>query len=393
VDWPGGVSGVPHQTSLPYDAGVSEAAGKIPILVDCDTGIDDSLALLYAVASPECELVAVTCTAGNVDARQVAQNTRAVLELAGRSDVEVAIGRETPLARPLVTTPETHGPRGIGYAELPPAATPLSPRYGPDVIIEEARRRPGQLTLVTLAPLTNVAIALLREPELPNLLRRVVIMGGSYRSPGNTAPTTEWNVHVDPEAARIVFEAFGRPSHEGPGSIEGSADGDQAAGSEGARSTRPTALGLDVTERAKMLPKHLAALAARAGCTPDGLRPDGTYNPIVRYLGDALRFYMEFHSRYDGFYGAFIHDPLALAAALDPTLVRTEPLSVEVELGGRLTTGETVTDWRRVWGRPPNVDVAVEADSARFMARFVERVGDLAADRSQGRAAPLAKGH
>ena len=102
----------------------------------------------------------------------------------------------------------------------------------------------------------------------------------------------------------------------------------------------------------------------------------------MRYLADALRFYMEFHSRYDGFYGAFIHDPLALATALDPSLVRTEPLTVDVELGGRLTTGETVTDWRRVWGRPPNVDVAVEADSGRFMDRFVERVGELAARRA-----------
>ncbi|MFI5259403.1 MAG: nucleoside hydrolase [Candidatus Limnocylindrales bacterium] len=340
--------------------------GRIPILVDCDTGIDDSLALLYAVASPGCELVAVTCTAGNVDARQVAENTRAVLELAGRPEVEVAIGRATPLARALVTTPETHGPRGIGYAELPAAKMPISPRFSPDLIVEEARRRPGEVTLVTLAPLTNVALAVLREPELPRLLRRIVVMGGSYRSPGNTAPTTEWNVSVDPEAAKVVFEAFGP----------------EAAG---ARSPLPLALGLDVTERAKMLPEHLAALAARAGCTPDGSRPDGSLDPIVRYLADALRFYMEFHSRYDGFYGAFIHDPLALASALDPTLVRTEPLTVDVELSGRLTTGETVTDWRRVWGRPPNVDVAVEADAGRFMTTFVERVGDLAARRAAGR--------
>jgi len=305
--------------------------------------------------------VAVTCTAGNVDARQVVENTRAVLELAGRPDVEVAAGRDTPLARALVTTPETHGPRGIGYAELPPAGMPLSTRYGPDLIVEEARRRPGELTLVTLAPLTNMALAVLLEPQLPRLLRRVVIMGGSYRSPGNTAPTTEWNVSVDPEAARIVFEAFKSATVES--------------------SARPTALGLDVTERAKMLPEHLAALAARAGCAPDGKRADGTVNPVIRYLADALRFYMEFHSRYDHFYGAFIHDPLALAAALDPTLVRTEPLTVDVELEGRLTTGETVTDWRRAWGRPPNVDVAVEADTARFMSRFIERVGDLAARR------------
>ncbi len=370
----------PPPAALPYDAGVRKATGIIPIIVDCDTGIDDSLALLYAVASSECELVAVTCTAGNVDARQVAENTRAVLELAGRSDVEVALGRETPLARALVTTPETHGPRGIGYAELAPARMPLSPRFSPDLIVEAARRRPGELTLVTLAPLTNVALAVLREPELPRLLRRLVVMGGSYRSPGNTAPTTEWNVNVDPESAKIVFEAFG------PGAAAGLATEAVAAGASSETpavgSPRAVALGLDVTERAKMLPEHLAALAARAGCAPDGARPDGSVDPIVRYLADALRFYMEFHSRYDGFYGAFIHDPLALATALDPTLVRTEPLTVDVELGGRLTTGETVADWRRVWGRPPNVDVAVEADSARFMARFIERVGDLAARRT-----------
>ena len=375
---------------MAYDPVVSETAAdrgarRTPMIVDCDTGIDDSLALLYAVASPDCDLVAVTCTGGNVDARQVAENTRAVLELAGRSDVEVAIGRETPLARPLVTTPETHGPRGIGYAELPPAAMPLSPRLSPDLIVEEARRRPGELTLVTLAPLTNVALAVLREPELPRLLRRVVIMGGSYRSAGNTAPTTEWNVSVDPEAARIVFEAFGgERSSGGPNAGPGWGPNGRPNG----RPARPTALGLDVTERAKLLPEHLARLASRAGCEPDGsgaggraaAAPGGSaVNRVVRYLADALRFYMEFHSRYDHFYGAFIHDPLALAAALDPTLVRTEAVTVEVELGGRLTTGETVTDWRRVWGRPPNVDVAVEADVDRFFERFIERVGALAA--------------
>ena len=368
---------------------MSESAGRIPILVDCDTGIDDSLALLYAAASSECELVAVTCTAGNVDARQVAENTRAVLELAGRTDVEVAIGRETPLARALVTTPETHGPRGIGYAELPPATTPLSARYSPDLIVEEARRRPGELTLVTLAPLTNVALAVLREPDLPRLLRRLVIMGGSYRSAGNTAPTTEWNVNVDPESAKIVFEAFGPGATKGSAGAGGSREATDNPGGAGGsagispqtRHPRPLALGLDVTERAKLLPEHLAALAAFAGCAPDGTRPGGGTNAVVRYLADALRFYMEFHARYDHFYGAFIHDPLALAAALDPTLVRTEAVTVDVELGGRLTTGETVTDWRRMWGRPPNVYVAVEADSARFMARFIERVGELAARR------------
>ena len=342
---------------------------RIPILIDCDTGIDDALALLYAVASPDCELVAATCLSGNVEASQVARNTLAVLELAGRTDVEVALGRPIPLVRDLLIAPETHGPEGIGYAQLPPPTRPLSDRFGPDVIVAEARARPGELTLLTTGPLTNIAIALLEEPGLPRLLRRWVLMGGAYRVNGNTAPTTEWNVHCDPDAARLAFTAFGRSTEE-------------------AGTPRPLALGLDVTERAKMTPDHVVALARRAGSRPaERLAPPGggpeprsvASNPVVRFVADALRFYMEFHSRYDGFYGAFVHDPLALAAALDPGLVRTEAVAVDVELGGTLTTGETVVDWRRVWGRPPNVDVAVEADAATFLERFVERVGDLAA--------------
>jgi purine nucleosidase len=349
---------------------------RTPLILDVDTGIDDSLALLYAAASPDADLVAVTCVAGNVDARQVALNTLAVLELAGRGDVEVALGREVPLVRPLATTPETHGPRGLGYAELPPAATALSERHAVDLLIDEARRRPGELTLVTLGPLTNLAVAVLREPDLPRLYRRYVLMGGAYRSPGNTAPTTEWNINVDPDAAKVVFSAW-TAAREADPSI-----------------ARPVALGLDVTERAKMVPDHIVALARRAGSTPDDsllLASDEdpmlatrsvASNPIVRFLADALRFYMEFHSRHDGFYGAHIHDPLAVAAALDPALIRTEALPVDIELGGTLTTGETVTDWRRVWGRPPNIDVAVEADAEAFLDRFVDRVGRLAAERA-----------
>src|SRR3990170_1088511 len=317
-----------------------------PYLIDCDTGIDDALALLYACASPEIELVSVTCVAGNVAARQVADNTRAVLELAGRPDIEVALGREVPLVRPLEIAPETHGPNGLGYAELPPPSRPLSDRHAVDVILEAARRHAGELTLVTLGPLTNLAMAVLREPDLPERVRWV-LMGGSYRSAGNTAPTTEWNIHCDPEAAQIAFAAFGGAAR------------------------RPTALGLDVTERAKLTPEHLERLASFA--------PD---SPVVRFLREALRFYMEFHSRYDGFFGAFIHDPLAVASAIDPSLVRTEAVAVEVELGGMLTTGETVSDWRRVWGREPNVDVAVEADTDRFFEDFIQRVGGLAAARA-----------
>ena len=137
---------------------------------------------------------------------------------------------------------------------------------------------------------------------------------------------------------------------------------------------RPLAFGLDVTERAKLTPEHLERLATLAG--------DGD-NAVVRFTWDALRFYFEFHSRYDGFYGAFLHDALAVAAALDPSLARTEALAVEVELEGRWTTGETVTDWRRAWGRAPDLDIAVEADIEAFFGRFVGRMGDLAAERGR----------
>jgi purine nucleosidase len=338
-----------------------------PLLIDCDTGIDDALALLYACASPEADIIGVTCVHGNVGARQVAHNTRAVLELAGRDDIEVALGREAPLTRELVVAPETHGPTGLGYATLRPPSRALSARDGPALIVETLRQRPGEVVLVTLGPLTNLAVALLREPALPRIVRRWVLMGGAYRSPGNVAPTTEWNVHCDPEAAKLAIDAFARAAEE-----------------HGTR--RPVALGLDVTERAKFTPDNMAALARRAGSRPDETRDEAlgsvATNAMIRFIADALRFYMEFHSRYDGFYGAFIHDALAVAAALDPSLIRTEALTVDIELAGTLTAGETVTDWRRAWGRPPNVDVAVAADADRFMATFIDRVGGLAAERA-----------
>lgn len=345
---------------------------RTALILDVDTGIDDSLALLYAAASPDAELVAVTCVSGNVEARQVAANTLAVLELAGRDEVEVALGRETPLVRALEVTPETHGPAGIGYAELPVARRSLSDRHAVDLIVDEARRRPGEITLVTLGPLTNLALALRREPALPALLRGWTLMGGAYRVPGNTTPTSEWNIHCDPEAAQIAFRGWATAIAADPAVRP------------------PLAMGLDVTEKARILPEHVVRLARRAGSTPDdsialgrGEEPmhatrSVASKPVVRYVADALRFYMEFHARYDGFYGAFIHDPLAVAATLDRRLVRTEPLFVDVETRGELTAGMTVADIRHLSGQPPNAAVALDADADAFLDRLIERVGDLA---------------
>jgi purine nucleosidase len=349
---------------------------RIPLILDVDTGIDDSLALLYAAGSADADFIAVTCLSGNVDARQVGRNTRAVLELAGRADIEVAIGRETPLVRALETTPETHGPQGIGYAELPEPDRPVSDRHAVDHIVDAVRARPGEITLVTLGPLTNLALALEREPELPRHLRRHVMMGGAFGVAGNTTPTTEWNVHCDPEAAQRVFRGWST-----------TIDADPAT-------PRILVMGLDVTERARITTDHVVRLARRAGSRPDDtlalargedpMRPSRSVanDPIVRYIADALRWYYEFHERYDGFYGAFIHDPLALAVALDPSLVRTEPFHVDVETQGELTTGMTVADTRHLTGRTANADVALDADIATFLDRFVERIGGLAADRS-----------
>ena len=347
---------------------------RVPLLLDVDTGIDDALALLYACASPEVDLVAVTCIGGNVDARQVAANTLAVLELAGRSDVPVYLGSEAPLRKPLETSTETHGPRGLGYAELPEPTRGLSDGHAVDRIIELARSRPGELLLVTLGPLTNLALALEREPTLPSLLGGWVLMGGAFRAGGNTTPVSEWNIHVDPDAAKQAFAAWG------------------AGTRPGATSVLPLAMGLEVTEQARIRPEDLRHLAVRAGAQPLDADPLGreplaavgsvAASQVLRFIADALRFYFEFHEKYDGFYGAFIHDPFAVAAALDRALVRAEPVHVDVEAGANLAHGMTIADWRHITGKAPNLDVAVEGDASAFLERFIDRIGGLAARRA-----------
>ena len=219
---------------------------RIPLIVDVDTGIDDSLALLYLMASPEAEIVAITCTAGNVPARQVATNNLAWLELCGHDDVEVALGAEVPVVRPLMTTEDTHGPQGIGYAELPAPSRTVSDRHAAHLWIEEVHRRPGEIVGLVTGPLTNLALAIKLSPDLPSLLKRVIIMGGAFNHPGNTTPTTEWSIAVDPEAARIVFDSFsGLPADQ-----------------------HPVICALDVTERIEMHPEHVRLLADEAGSTP-----------------------------------------------------------------------------------------------------------------------------
>ena len=347
---------------------------RIPLILDVDTGIDDSLALLLAAATPEVELVAVTTSPGNVPLDRVDENTRAILQLAGVQDIPVVRGRDRPLRKQLETAEDTHGPRGIGHAELEPARQPAIAGTAAEVLVEAARARPGEISLVTLGPLTNLALALDLEPALPRLLRAWTLMGGAYRVPGNTTPTAEWNVYVDPDAARACLAAWAAGIAADP-SLQ-----------------RPLAMGLDITERAPMLPEHLRQLALRGAARPqdaevlarDPATPVGTVaaNPILRFVVDALRFYFEFHAAADGFYGAYVHDPFALAAALDRSLVRTTPAFVDVETGPGPAHAMTVADWRGLTRRAPNLDVAVDGDGDAFLRLLVERVGGLAADRA-----------
>ncbi len=339
-------------------------APRVPLVVDVDTGIDDSLALLYLMASPEAEIVAITCTAGNVPARQVAINNLAWLELCGYGEVEVALGAEVPIVQPLMTTEETHGPQGIGHAELPAPTRTVSQRHATQVWIDAARSRPGEIVGLVTGPLTNLALAIKLDPELPSLLKRVVIMGGAFQHVGNTTPTTEWNIAVDPESAKIVFDAFsGLPE-----------------------SQWPVICALDVTERIEMKPEHIAALAREAGSSPEEIispdDPIGTRstasNQVIRHLSDAVRFYMEFHREYDQGFLAHMHDPFAAAVALDPSLATTRPATVDMELAGTLTRGQTVADWRGMWGRPHNAHIVVDTDPAEFFRRTTDRVGRLA---------------
>ncbi|KQR75494.1 nucleoside hydrolase [Arthrobacter sp. Leaf337] len=333
------------------------------VLMDVDTGIDDALALVYLLSRPDVRVHAITCTAGNVGARQVALNNLALLELCGTPGIEVAIGAEVPLEIPLVTTEETHGPQGIGYAELPPPAQQVSDRHAVDVWVDEVRKHPGEITGLITGPLTNFALALRREPDLPYLLKGLVIMGGCFYYQGNTTPTAEWNVSVDPHAAKEVFAAYrGLPEDK-----------------------LPVVCALETTELIEMRPEHLQRLAEAAGAGPEPVLPDQpeglrskSGNPLVACLSDALRFYMEFHRLYDQGFVAHVHDAFAACVAVGRTDVATALATVDVETGSPLLMGTTVADYRGLWGLPPNARIVTSNNPKQCFDELIESVGALA---------------
>ncbi|MBV8179481.1 MAG: nucleoside hydrolase, partial [Mycobacterium sp.] len=227
---------------------------------------------------------------------------------------------------------------------------------------------PGELIGLATGPLTNLALALRKEPALPTLLRRLVIMGGAYDYRGNTNPVAEWNIAVDPEAAAEVFAAW------------------SPAESEAAEPQHlPVLCGLDITANISITPEILVRLAAAADSTTTVMTVDderGTRssasNPLIRVIEDATRFYLESYQDLGHGYQAHLHDPLAAAVALDPRLVDTRQATVDVELTGGLTRGMTVTDWSGRWGRKPNALIGVGVDPATFFDRLIDRVGPFA---------------
>lgn len=338
----------------------------LPVFVDVDTGVDDAMALVYLFASDEAEVVGIASTAGNVGVEQVCTNNLALLDLCG-VDVPVSRGSAKPLTAPLRTAEDTHGPEGMGYAQLPATDRRVTEYDAAQAWVRAAREHPGELIGVATGPLTNLALALRSEPALPRLLRRLVIMGGAFDYRGNTTPVAEWNVSVDPEAAAEVFAEWG-----------GSWGGEPPA-------HLPIVLGLNLTEHIVLTPELLGRLAAAAESSSAPMSPrddPGTRsaadNPLIAVLEDAMRFYFEFHFAWGEGYLAHLHDPLAAAVALDPDLVRCRPTTVDVELTGTLTRGMTIADWSNRWGREHNALVGVDVDPAAFFERFIARVGAFA---------------
>jgi purine nucleosidase len=307
------------------------------IVLDTDPGIDDSLAILLALASPEVELAAISVTGGNCPLSDGVRNALSVLAIGGRPHIMVCPGVALPLIRPPFTAPETHGDAGLGYARLPDSPMPPADEHGVDMIIRQIMAAPGEVTLVAVAPLTNVALAIRKEPRIVQAVREVIIMGGALRADGNTTPLAEFNFYVDPHAAYIVLHS-GLPI---------------------------TLLPWDITKDVLLTQDDVDRL----------LKID---SPVSRFIADATRFYIEFHQAYFGYAGCSINDPIALALAFLPDLARTEPVHVDIEIGSELTIGKSVADFLGKSGREPNVRAVLEFDSARFLTLFVERMEKLA---------------
>jgi inosine-uridine nucleoside N-ribohydrolase len=304
------------------------------VILDCDPGHDDAIALLLALASPELELLGVTTVSGNQTLEKTTANAIRVLDHLGRHDIPVAAGAPRPLVRERRVAAEVHGETGLDGPDLPPPAREPEPEHAIDWIATTLAAPPSPVTLVAIGPLTNVALLLARHPELESKLERIVLMGGAIAE-GNVTPAAEFNIWTDPEAAQRVFSS----------------------------GLEVTMVGLDVTHRALLRQADVDRLAAA-----------GSAGKLV---ADLYGFYARFHRQRYGWDGAPVHDALALAHVIDGTLLETKHCGVIIDTGPELSRGRTHVD---LWGRAgwqPNCHVAVKVDAGRFLQLLVGRIAGL----------------
>ncbi len=307
------------------------------IIIDTDPGQDDAVAILLALGSAELDIVGISAVAGNVPLNLTEKNARKICELAGRPDIKVYAGAIRPLARELVTAEEVHGKTGLNGPQLPDPTMKLQDQYAVDFIVETLMNEPsGTITLCALGPLTNVALALIREPRIAPRIKEIVLMGGGFFEGGNVTPTAEFNIYVDPHAADIVFKA-GIPTVMMP---------------------------LDVTHKALTTAKRTQA-----------------FRKLGTRVGTATAEMLEFFERFDeekyGTDGGPLHDPCVIAYLLKPELFEGRNCNVTVETSSELTMGMTVIDWWGVTKRPQNAMVMRDIDHDAFFALLLERLGRL----------------
>jgi purine nucleosidase len=307
------------------------------IIIDTDPGQDDAVAILLALAAPELEVLGITCVAGNVPLALTHQNARKICELAGRTDIPVYAGCDAPLKRRLVTAEHVHGKTGLDGVDLPAPTMPLADGHAVDFLIDTLRHEPeGSVTLVPIGPLTNIATAMQRAPDIIGRIQQIVLMGGAYFEVGNITPTAEFNIYVDPEAAKIVF----------------------------ASGVDIVVMPLDVTHKALVTAPRVAAFRALPGS-----------------IGPAVASWTDFFERFDkekyGSAGAPLHDPCTIAYLLQPDLFTGRHINVEIETGSDLTLGMTVADWWRVSKRAPNALFIGDMDADGFFTLLTDRLARL----------------
>ncbi|PZX10495.1 nucleoside hydrolase [Celeribacter halophilus] len=309
------------------------------IIIDTDPGQDDAMAILLALGSPEeIDVLGITAVAGNVPIERTAENARKVCEVAKRPDVKVFAGCDRPMAHTLVTAEHIHGKTGLDGIELPAPTMPLQEQHGVDFIIDTLKREPaGTVTLCPMGPLTNIATAFEKAPEIVERVQEVVLMGGAYFEVGNITPAAEFNIYVDPEAADIVFKS----------------------------GTKITVMPLDVTHKALVTAPRLQA-----------------FHDFGNHLGEVVAGWLDFFERFDvekyGSLGGPLHDPTVIAYLIKPELFSGRFINVEIETQSKLTRGMTVADWWGVTDRAKNATFMGDVDADGFFELLTERVRRLA---------------